>query len=528
MLFGKITAKRKTNSFKPNSNMQIIKPTVSGVNVNAESAYNYSAFFACVKVISESIACLPWRVHIDDVKAPQSEHYLDKVLHKTPNPEMNAFIFKELINQHCTTWGNFYAEKEFNRNGEVVALWPLDPSKVDIDRDSSGNLVWEYSGNGASKVTLSKKEIFHVKGPSRDGIKGYSIIELARESISLGLATEAFGAAFFGNGAFPATVIMNTGAAKLTEEGEENLLKTFNSRNQGPKNARRTQYLSPGLDIKVIGIPPGDSQFLETRKFQLNEMCRFFRVPPHKIGDLERAIQSNIEAENITFLSDTLMPWVSRMESEANASLFKQSEAWRYYSKVNTKAYLRGDSKARAEWYKQLQGMGVYSIDDILALEDEELLGGEVGSLRLVPVNMTTPERIISGEIAGTNTNQNQQETLALFEREAKRLIKIELKQIAKVSDENKIASVYANLVGNAVDSFSIPCALSVGISSQDLKLHAILKETLTSFYTQSANEWLSALKAEKTDDLLNSWESSKHRKLIQTVIENTRGMKNV
>lgn len=517
--------------------MRYGKP-VAGVRVNDETAFTYSAFWACMRLISETIAYLPWHVHAIGKNAPESGHYLDSILYRKPNDEMSAFTYRELKLQHVLGWGNAVSEKEFNRLGEVAALWPIDPSRIEIDRTRNGALVYLVN-NGSEKATeLSPKEVYHVRGPSRDGVKGYSVIELARETISLGLATEAFGASFFGNGAFPATVIMNNGTAKMSDEGTKNLLDTFNAKNQGPRNARRTQYLSPGLDLKVIGIPPADSQFIETRNFNALEICRWFRVQPHKIAQLERSTNNNIEAQNIEHVTDTLMPWISRMESQANFSLFKPSEAANFYTKINVKGLLRGDSKARAEWYKTLQGMGVYSIDDILEKEDEERIGGEVGDLRLVPVNMVTAERMAKGETQtqsqSQQKNQNESDStndaniIKLFEREASRITKIECKRVVKVSDETAIANLYAEIAKNSIDAFLIPAAMFAHKNANDSLLESRLSESLISFYTESANTYRAALENDGTDPLLQSWEASKSRKLTQHVIEALRGLKNV
>jgi HK97 family phage portal protein len=489
------------------------RPVISGVKVDDESAFTYSAFYSCMRIISETIAYLPWHVNLSGTKRQiATDHPLDNILYSRPNAELNAFQFKELMIQHRLGWGNGYAEIERNRAGEIVNLWPVDPACIEPARDNKGRLVYEYSGNGINK-TIQPRHIFHVRGPSRDGVHGYSIIELAKESLGIGLAAESFGAAFFGNGAFPASVITNDGSTKMSPEGVTNLLKTFNKRNKGSRNAMRTEYLDPGMQLKVVGVPPKDAQFLETRKFQISEICRWFRIPPHKLADLERSTHSNIEAQNIEFVTDAIVPDVTRLEQQANFSLLQDSN---YYTKINVMGLLRGDSKARSEYYKTLSNLGVLTINDILSKEDMDDIG-ELGDTRLVQMNMATLERIKSGDLG------NNKATGALrnaIQETAQRFAKIEIKTVAKLAEKGAkedIASFYVRHCRNLRDGFDSVCSAycavvgAAAVSLEQFFGHEIEK---------SADQVQNAMERGELNALFCSWEARKADNLTRDLIE--------
>lgn len=512
MFFG-VNSKRKIPADRASYKSYFFRPVVSGINVNDTSAFTYSAFYSCVRIIAETIAYLPWHVIEQGTRNQVARgHWLDSLLYMRPNDEQNAFTFKELSLQHLLAWGNSYAEKEMTRTGEIVNLWPIDPAISQPDRDQKGRLYYEVQGVGA----IPAKRIFHCRGPSRDGINGYSVIQLAKESIGMGLAAETFGAAFFGNGAFPASVITNDGSVDLDEDGVKNLLKTFNKKNKGAKNAMRTEYLEGGMDLKPVGIPPKDAQFLETRKFQISELCRWFRIPPHKLADLERATHNNIEAENIGFVTDTIMPWVARMENQANFSLVQ--EANRFYTKMNVLGLLRGDSKARSEYYKTLFNMGVLSINDIMAREDMDDLG-PVGDLRMVPLNMTTLEN--AGKV------DKSKEKAAGFikgaiEETAQRFVKMELAKVKKLAesekpDREKIAGFYIAHGKKMADGFNNQFEAYAQVTGREPgRIEKFIGEEIE----KSANSLQNAIESGTVGDLIKSWESRKAGNMARDLVE--------
>jgi len=512
MFFNNVGAKRKTVE---NSTRQISfwRPSVAGVEVNDTTAFTYSAFYSCVRIISETVAYLPWRVLVQGTKKQYAQdNSLDTILHTRPNSEMDAFTFKELLLQHLLAWGNSYSEIERNRRGEVVGLWPIDPSCVYPDRDSKGKLFYQVQTDYNGMIDFAPKDIFSLRGPSRDGIVGYSVIQLAKESISLGLAAESFGAAFFGNGAIPGSVITNDGATKIDSTGVSNLLDTFNRKNKGAKNAMKTNYLEPGMDIKTIGVPPVDAQFLESRKFQLSEMARWFRIPPHKIGDLERSTHSNIEAQNIEFVTDAVIPWVSRMENRANFSLVRDPSM--NYTKMNVLGLLRGDSKARAEYYKTLANLGVLSIDEIREKEDMDFLEKD-GDLRLVPMNMTTPERAKSGELT-----QNKAVAKSIFEENAARMVKIETSRVKKLAEKNDlggIAKFYVEFGASLANSFYNTSAL---VCSEEQKRTTELKRFFGKYIENSADELQNAIESGQTNGLFCAWDARKSQNMARDLME--------
>lgn len=511
-------AKRKTSGKDYKGGFSLWRPPVAGVDVNDQTAFTYSAFFACVRIISESIAYLPWHVMVGGTKRKVArDHYLDALLFSRPNEELNSFYFRELLLQHCLAWGNHYSEIERSRSGKIVNLWPLDPSRVIPERDSKGKLYYQVLNNGAPNSDLATRDVFHVRGPSRDGINGYSVIDLARESISLGLAVQTFGASFFGNGAIPGTVIMNEGTAELDEVGIKNLKASFNRSNRGARNAHRTEYLSPGLKLDVIGMPPDSAQFLQSRKFEVTEMCRWFRIQPHKLADLERSTHTNIEAQNIEHVTDTLMPWVSRIESQSNFSLIENQS--KYYNKINVNGILRGDSKARAEYYKTLMNLGVLSIDEIRDKEDMDSIG-ENGDLRLVPLNMTTPERMKSGEgIKSANPHVN-----AVFLQTAQRFSKIEInrtKKLAEKADREGIANFYIEHGRALADGFSsianVLCSL---LGREKVNVDGVLATFFGDYISKSADELQNSIESSRLNELFCSWEARKAENMKRDLID--------
>jgi HK97 family phage portal protein len=510
-MFFNVSAKRRAGTQQPRNNF-IFSPAVSGVDVNDESAFKYSAFFACMRIISETIAYLPWRVIVQGTKTTLgTDSKLDDIIYRRPNSEINSFIFKEILLQHLLGWGNAYCEIERSRAGDIVNLWPIDPSLVNADRDSNGRLYYDVMTQNGPNQAMNPKDIFALCGPSRDGIVGYSVIQQAKETISMGLAAEAFGAAFFGNGAIPYTIITNDGGAKLSPEGVKNMLNTFNRKNKGAKNAMKTEYLDAGLKIDTLGIPPQDAQYLESRAFQIKEICRWFRVPPHKLADLERSTHTNIEAQNIEFVTDAVIPWVSRLEKQADYSLVRYPD--KFYTKMNVLGLLRGDSKARSEYYHTLANLGVLSIDEIREKEDMDSIGDD-GDLRLVPMNMTTPERAKSGDLA-----PNKQAATNIVKDTAARFVKIELARLEKLSDKRDLQGIANFYVGHArslVDGFANVASLFCADNS---KKDGKLQEFFGRYIEESAASLQKAIESGGVEPLFCSWRARKAENLTRDLI---------
>ena len=349
------------------------------------------AVWAAVKLISETIALLPWRPFRESGPARilQANSRLDILLHRRPNQEMTPFQFREFLIASTLLHGNGYAEIERSRSGEPVALHPLHPKRVDPQRDTRSNLVYMVRSETGEEVAIPMRQMFHVQGPTRDGIVGRSVIAHARDSIGVGIAADQYAGSFFGNGAIPGLVIkQGNESPDLSKEGADNLLASFEQRHRGSRRFGKPAYLERGFSIEQLGIPQKDAQFIETRKFTVTEIARWFRVPPHKIADMEKATFSNIESQERNFANDAIIPWTTRLEQEANTKL---TNANNIVTKLNVNSLLRGDSQARAEFYTKMRDLGALSINEIRALEDLNPIDG--GDLRLVPLNMVSLDR---------------------------------------------------------------------------------------------------------------------------------------
>lgn len=353
------------------------------------SAMRLSAVYACVKVIAESIASLPLHLMREDkgIKSKARDHPLYGVLHDMANPETTSFNFREAMLASLLLRGNAYALIERQR-GHVTALWFVKPQYMDVRRDAeTRELVYIYTDELTGKQTeYPPSRVFHIAGFSLDGIKGISPIAQARSTIGLGLATEEYGAKFFSNGARPGGVLEHPGVVK----DPERLRASWNAVYQGSRNSHKVAVLEEGMKYHTIGIAPEEAQFLETRKFQLNEICRIFRVPPHMIADLDRATFSNIEHQSINFVQYTLRPWIVRYEQTVYKSLLNKGERFLYYARFNVEGLLRGDYLTRTQGYAIGRQNGWLSANDIRELEDMNPI--ESGDVYLVNGNMVQPD----------------------------------------------------------------------------------------------------------------------------------------
>ncbi len=523
MIFGSLSMKRNTAPETPYAGygglFMIGRPT-AGIKVNEEVALTYSAFWGCVRIISETLAMLPWRVFEQDGrrKTVAIDHPLDRVIHRRPNVEMTPFTLKEVITAHALVWGNGYAEIERSRGGDIVALWPITPDRVKPCRDGDGRLFYEVSQGGGGTTQLNPEDMFHLKGPGFDGTCGYSVVGMAREGISLGIATERFGAGFFGNGAQLGAVIeQEAGHKGLSAAAVKNMLGTFNKKNRGAGNNHQVEYLDAGLKYKPIGVPPEDAQFLETRKFQAIEMCRWFRMPPHKLAELDRSTHNNIESQGIEFVIDTMMPWVVRLEQEANLKLFGTDDR-RHYTKVNMMALLRGDSKARGEFYKTMMDRGVYDIDEVRAFEDMNPLERN-GDLRLVPMNMVSLDQAAQQGGTGSSQQPTGAQQAVLMDA-TRRLVKIECKRIAHCAKGpdfvNAAAGFYVQYLEQLDNGLGPSARLIAEAAGGD---DADIGEFCQRWVAQAADLLQQAHDAGRIPATLASWESRRAEELAAALI---------
>ncbi|WP_429158913.1 phage portal protein [Desulfitispora alkaliphila] len=342
-------------------------PTSSGKHVDERTAMQTSAVYACVRILSETIASLPLHTYVRTNKGKEKalDHPLYNLLHDAPNDEMTSFVFRETLMGHLLLWGNAYAQVMRDGRGKVISLYPLMPDKMTVKRSEGGEIYYSYQKD-SEEFILRSFEVLHIPGLGFDGLLGHSPIAMAKQAIGMAIATEEYGATYFKNGANPGGVLEHPGILKDPAKVRD----SWNSVYGGSNNANRVAVLEEGLSFKPISIPPEQSQFLQTRKFQINEIARIFRIPPHMIGDLEKSSFSNIEQQSLEFVKYTLTPWLSRWEMAMKKTLLSPSEKKDYFFKLNVEGLLRGDYKTRMEGYSIGIQNGFLSPNDVRHLED--------------------------------------------------------------------------------------------------------------------------------------------------------------
>lgn len=390
----------------------------AGKRVNERSAMQMTAVYSCVRILSEAIASLPLHLYLttdEGSKEKATGHPLYFLLHDEPNPEMTSFIFRETIMTHLLLYGNAYAQVIRNGKGEVIALYPLMPNRMTVDRDDRGQLYYEYMKTDTDAPTmkgmtvkLRPEDVLHVPGLGFDGLVGYSPIAMAKNAIGLAIATEEFGSKFFSNGANPSGVLEHPGVLKDPSKIRDSWTQTFG----GSGNSNKVAVLEEGMKYTPISISPEQAQFLETRKFQINEIARIFRVPPHMLGDLERSTFSNIEEQSLEFVKYTLSPWISRLEASMQRTLLKPEEKKSMFIRFNVEGLLRGDYESRMNGYAVARQNGWMSANDIRALESMDRIPEEEGGdLYLINGNMT---KLKDAGIFSGKENGNDAEVLEL------------------------------------------------------------------------------------------------------------------
>ena len=314
---------------------------------------------------------------------------------------------------HLLLWGNAYAQIIRNGKGEIVALYPLMPDRMTVDRDENGQLYYQYQVSkddaptmDGSTVILRPCDVLHVPGLGFDGLVGYSPIAMAKNAIGMAIACEEYGAKFFANGANPSGVLEHPGTLK--DPGR--VRDSWNAAFGGSSNAHKVAVLEEGLKYTPISISPNEAQFLETRKFQIDEIARIFRVPPHMVGDLEKSSFSNIEQQSLEFVKYTLDPWVARWEQAISRTLFSQTEKATYFVKFNVDGLLRGDYQSRMNGYATARQNGWMSANDIRELENlDRIPSEEGGDLYLINGNMLPLKN--AGAFADTTSDDGKEET---------------------------------------------------------------------------------------------------------------------
>ncbi len=387
--------------------------TSSGNTVTERSAMQISAVYACVRVLSEAIASLPLHVYEytdEGSKTKAVKHPLYRLLHDEPNPEMTSYIFRETLMTHLLLWGNAYAQVIRNGRGEVTAIYPLMANRMRVDRDENGQICYEYQMNSSDAPTmkngtvrLSPRDVLHIPGLGFDGLVGYSPIAMAKNSIGMAMATEEYGAAFFKNGANPSGVLSMPGVVKDPDKIRSSWEQGF----AGSRNANKVAILEEGMTYQPISISPEQAQFLETRKFQLDEIARIFRIPPHMIGDLEHATFSNIEEQSLEFVTYTLQPWLTRWEQAMQRCLLTPEEKKNCFIRFNVDGLLRGDYESRMAGYATGIQNGIFSVNDVRELENMDRLSAEEGGdLHILNGNVVKLKDAGSAYTSGNDRNE--------------------------------------------------------------------------------------------------------------------------
>ena len=375
------------NNVRDSGTLFVFGKANSGETVDEKSALQISTVYACVRLLAESVAQLP--LHLYRVAEGRSgkerarDHPLYKILYQQPNAEMTSFTFRETMMTHLLLWGNAYAQIVRDGKNGILGLYPLLPENVEVDRNEKGEIYYIYHaytddvpGEKNKDIIFRRDEILHIPGLGFNGLVGFSPIAMMKNALGTTLAVERYGASFFKNNGQPAGVLEHPGILKDPQKIRDNWMDTYG----GAGNAHKVAVLEEGMAYKPISLPPEDSQFLATREFGVEEICRIFRVPPHLVQDLKRSTFNNIENQGISYVQYTLMPWLERFEQAIIKDLLVGDEQDEYFPKFNVDGLLRGDYKSRMEGYAIGRNNGWMSANDIRELENlDPLPEGEGG-----------------------------------------------------------------------------------------------------------------------------------------------------
>lgn len=376
-----------SNNVRDSGQVFVFGKADSGENVNEKSAMQIVTVYACVRLLAETVAGLPLHLYRKTNnnelgKERAEDHPLYKLLYRLPNPEMTSFSFRETMMTHLLLWGNAYAQVIRDGRNNILQLYPLQPDQMEVDRDKQGRIIYIYRtysdevpGTENKEIIFRQDQIFHIPGLGFNGLIGFSPIAMMKNALGTTMAVEKYGSAFFKNGAQPAGVLEHPGVLKSPERIRQNWSDVYG----GPGNAHKVAVLEEGMTYKPISLPPEDSQFLSTRQFGVNEICRIFRVPPHMVQDLSHATFSNIEHQSIDFVVHTLTPWLVRWEQSIIKDLLLSNEQDVYFPKFNVDGLLRGDYQSRMQGYATGIGNGFLSPNDVHRLENMDLIPADKG-----------------------------------------------------------------------------------------------------------------------------------------------------
>lgn len=367
--------------------------TLAGVAITPDTAVTLSTVWACLRYLSQTVAVLPWHVMADETAGAkiQSRNSVDHLIYRRPNPEWSSFQFRETLTHWALRWGNGWGEIERDLAQRPIAIWPIHPDRAQLCRDPESKALYLEVDNGTGpKAEIPYEDVFHIRGFG-EGVVGVNVISYAAESIGWAKAAQLFGSTFFGNGSNFANVVINKkpfankGAARRQREEMEQLYK-------GPRNAHKLAVLDSDADVKRLGLNAEESQLIETHQHLVEEICRWFGVPPHKVMHLMRATFSNIEHQAIEVVVDSVSPWVKRFEDEADFKLFRRNRKG-LYTKMNLRALLRGDFKSQNEGLEIARRNGVINAEEWRQFMDMGSIGAD-GKKYVMQSQYTTLERI--------------------------------------------------------------------------------------------------------------------------------------
>jgi HK97 family phage portal protein len=407
---------RIRDAFRPQANVRRDQPLrnyrwlwpdqPAGITITNDTALQISVVWACVEVIASSIAASQWNVFALEGRNRTllPDDPLDYILNTRPNSEMTAIAVKEVVLFGALTWGNGYAEIQRTASGKVAALWPLMPDRVMPRRDpETGVMYYEYLQDSGGIARLEQQDVYHLRGPGISGLMGDNLVARAAKTISLAAAQERYASTYFGNNTIIGGVLKHPG--RLGKEAHELLRTDFEDRYSGASKSNKPLLLEEGMDWLPISNNADEAQLVPSRQLQVEEICRWFKVPPHKIQHLLRATNNNIEHQGLEFSRDTLTPWSKRLEQEADFKLFSARGPWRR-TKIDLAWLSQGDFGSRMTGYQIGRRMGVYSINEIREKEGDNHIG-PAGDVRIVEINMQTLEQLEAGGPAALLASQN-------------------------------------------------------------------------------------------------------------------------
>lgn len=394
----------------------------AGVQVSDQVARQISTYWACVRVVAEDVAKLPIVVarRLERGSERLGSSALHYLLNVQPNPMMGAMVFRECLLQWTLTWGNGIAEIEWDGAGRPVALWPI-PTPYVTPVLKNGQLLYEVRAPNGRPVTLEADSVFHLRGLGPDGLWGWSVLRMARETLGAAASANRFASSMFARGVKASGVLSHPG--KLTPAAMANL-KSFQDSYGGTENAHKTIILEEGMTWTPTSMTPEDAQMLETRRFDVEEICRWFRVAPHKVQSLDKATYSNIEHQGSSFVGDSLQGWMTKFEQEVQIKLIGVRSA--VYARHNASALVRGDYKTRMEGHSLARQGGWMSADDIRELEDMNPLPEGIGGVYTVGAGVQNAESVARGTPApGEPAPAAEPDSAGLDEEEERSLVSL-------------------------------------------------------------------------------------------------------